>query len=153
MRIGPRLILAVLAVMLFLGGVASSASARRQCELRYPFERIWNTALRMVRVDMRMTVTERDADAGFLLFDYVDHGKRYPGSIELLRGDGGRAPATKVVVQVQGMPTYVEQMLLDKLTAKLRAELGDPVVPSEPVPPRKPDPAPEPKPEEPVVAP
>jgi len=146
--------MAVLAATLCLSGVCSSASARKQSELRYPFERIWSTVLRMVRVDLRMTVTDRDADAGFLLFDYVDHGKRYPGSIELLRGETGRAPATKVVVQVQGMPTYVEQMLLDKLVAKLRAELGDPVTPPEPAPPpRKPEPPAEQKPDEPVLAP
>jgi hypothetical protein len=122
---------------LTLGGVASQASARKQDEYHYPFERVWNTALRLVRVDMRMAVTDRDQDAGYLLFDYVDHGKRFPGSFELVKGERNQRPYVTAVVQVPGMPSYVEQMLLDKLEKKLKAELGDEMQP--PPPPAKPE--------------
>jgi hypothetical protein len=37
-----------------------------------------------------------------------------------------------VVVQVKGMPSYVEQMLLDRLDKKLLAEFGPPVAPPKP---------------------
>jgi hypothetical protein len=110
-----------------------AASARKQTDLRYPFDQVWNAALRLVRVDMRLPVTDRDADAGYLLFEYLEHGKRYPGSVELVRGDRAERPVTKAVIQVQGMPGYVEQMLLDKLQAKLRAEFGEPLEPKKPV--------------------
>jgi hypothetical protein len=121
---------------LTLGAVASGASARKQDEYHYPFERVWNTALRLVRVDMRLPVTDRDQDAGYLLFDYVDHGKRFPGSFELVKGERNQRPYVTAVVQVPGMPSYVEQMLLDKLEKKLKAELGDEM---QPPPPAKPD--------------
>jgi hypothetical protein len=88
-----------------------------------------------------------------VLFDYLDHGKRYPGSVELLRVENARPPSTKLVVQVQGMPSYVEQMIVDKLAAKLREELGEPITP-EPDRPKKPAPTPPPAepPAEPVPA-
>ena len=112
----------------------SIGSARKQGELRYPFDQVWNAALRLVRVDMRMPVTDRDPEAGYLLFEYLDHGKRFAGSLELVRGERGQRPITKIVVQVQGMPSYVEQMLLDKLERKLRDEFGEPLEPVKPAP-------------------
>jgi hypothetical protein len=134
---------------LTLGGVASQASARKQDEYHYPYERVWNTALRMVRVDMRLAVTDRDIDAGYLLFDYVDHGKRFPGSLELVKGERDQRPVVTAVVQVTGMPSYVEQMLLDKLEKKLKAELGDEMQPPpKPVEPKKPEKKPDEAPSE-----
>ena len=124
------------------------AQARKQSQFVYGYDQVWNAALRMVRVDLRLPVTDRDPEAGYLLFDYVDHGKRYAGSIELVRGERDRRPATNAVVQVQGMPAYVEQMLIDRLGRKLRDEYGEPLEPPAP-PAEKP---PESKPSEPAVA-
>jgi hypothetical protein len=124
------------------------ASARKQTDLRYPFDQVWNAALRLVRVDMRMPVTDRDPEAGYVLFEYLDNGKHYPGSLELVRGERDARPLTKTVVQVQGMPGYVEQMLLDKLQRKLREEFGEPLEPAKPVKPAPPSKKPEPKPNE-----
>jgi hypothetical protein len=101
--------------------------ARRQGDLRYPFEQVWNASLRLVRVDMRLPVTDRDQEAGYLLFEYLEHGKRFPGSVELVRGERAQRPVTKIVIQVQGMPSYIEQMLFEKLSQKLRAEFGEPI--------------------------
>lgn len=112
--------------------IPAAAQARKQGELVYGFDQVWNAALRMVRVDLRYPVTDRDPEAGYLLFDYVDHGKRYAGSIELVRTERDRRPAIKAVVQVQGMPAYVEQMLLERLGRKLRDEYGEPLAPIKP---------------------
>lgn len=129
----PRLawpLFTALALPVLVGlALPTTARARKQGDLRYPFEQVWNASLRLVRVDLRMPVTDRDPEAGYLLFDYLDHGKRFPGSLEFVRGERGQAPATKIVIQVQGMPAYVEQMLLDKLQQKLRAEFGEPIEP------------------------
>src|SRR5438132_1349550 len=83
----------------------------------------------MVRVDMRLPVTDRDPEAGYLLFEWVDHGKRFAGSLELVKSERDQRPLVTAVVQVQGMPAYVEQMLLDKLDHKLKEELGEPLDP------------------------
>ena len=116
-----------------------AAHARKQQELSYRFDQIWNAALRLIKVDLRMTVTERDPEGGYVLFDYVASGKRYPGSIELVAQNEGARKKTLVVVQVQGMPTYVEQMILDKLGKKLVSEVGESIEP-----PKPPAPPPEP---------
>jgi hypothetical protein len=115
----------------------ASASARKQGELSYAYDKVWNTALRMVRVDLRLPVTDRDPEAGYLLFDYIDHDKRYPGSIELVRAERDRRTFIRAVVQVNGMPSYVEQMA--------------PIEPPKPVKPAPPAEHPdEPKPEQPA---
>jgi hypothetical protein len=122
--------------------VPAAAEARKQSELRYGFDQVWNAALRMVRVDLRYPVTDRDPEAGYLLFDYVDHGKRYAGSIELVRGERDQRPATKAVVQIQGMPAYVEQMLIERLGRKLKDEYGEPLEPTRPPAQKPPESAP-----------
>lgn len=113
---------------------ASTALAKRQQEFAYPYERVWNVALRLLRVDMRLEIKDRDQEAGYLLFDYVDHGKTYPGSLELIKGERDQRPYVSAVVQVTGMPSYVEQLVLDKLDRKLKAELGAPLEPKKPEP-------------------
>jgi hypothetical protein len=117
------------------------ASARKQRELGYRIEQVWNAALRMVRVDLHLPVTDRDQEGGYLLFDYVSAGKRFPGSLELVSQAQGARPRTVVVAQVQGMPSYVEQMLLDRLEKTLLAEVGAPPDPpkDEPKPPPPPE--------------
>jgi hypothetical protein len=133
---GRRTLRGSLAFSLALGVAVSAApaSARRQTEYQYPFERVWNAALRLVRVDMHLPVTDRDMDAGYLLFDYVDHGRRFPGSFELVKREKNQRPYVTAVVQVGGMPSYIEQMLLDKLERKLKDELGEPMEPPKPAP-------------------
>jgi len=121
--------------------VPEQALARRQHEVRYPFQRVWNAALRMVRVDMRLPVTDRDPEAGYMLFEYVDADRKYPGSIEIITGEQDKRPLIKIVVNVSGMPSYVEQMLIDKLEKKLGAEYGAPLDPpkvEDPAPPKEP---------------
>jgi hypothetical protein len=130
-------ILAGLTCVALGAAMPCGVSARAQTDLRYPFEQVWNASLRLVRVDLRLPVTDRDSEAGYLLFDYLDHGKRFPGSVELVRGE---RQATKIVIQVQGMPGYIEQHLLEKLQQKLRAEFGAPIDP--PKAPAKPKPPP-----------
>jgi hypothetical protein len=138
------------ALLCALLSVPGPALARKQSELNYGFDQVWNAALRLVRVDMRLPVTDRDPEAGYMLFDYLDHGKRYAGSIELVRHERERRPATKAVIQVQGMPAYVEQMLLDRLGRKLKEEYGEPLEPTPPPPPAEKPPEAKPPADEPV---
>lgn len=129
--------------------------AKRQHEVRYPFERVWNAALRMVRVDMRLPITDRDPDTGYMLFEYIDQDRKYPGSIEVITGERDRRPLITVIISVSGMPSYVEQMMLDKLEKKLNAEYGAPMEPPkvEDPPAKEPEKKPDEKPSESVEEP
>lgn len=128
-----RLLSWVVASWIVLAPLASEA--RRQHEFPYAFDQVWNAALRLVRVDLRCPVSDRDPEGGYVLFEYESSGKRYPGSLELVRNG---AITTLVVAQVKGMPSYVEQMLLDRLEKKLLSEFGPPVAPPKPPPPKPP---------------
>ena len=104
------------------------ASAKSSYESSYGFDRTWNAAVRMIRVDMSLPITEKDDANGYLLFEYKSPesgAKATPGSIELVRGREADAPV-KVIVQLPQMPRYHEQVLVDALGAKMRQDYGDP---------------------------
>lgn len=128
----------VLCSALFAAAPAPAA-ARKHQDFAYRFEDVWSASVRMVRVDMRFPVRDQDPSIGYLLFEYQDRGRTHPGSIELVRFAERGQDKVKVVVQIPAMPSYIEQMMLDRLARKLVEELGEP-----PPPPRRPDPAPPP---------
>jgi hypothetical protein len=113
------------------------ATAKTTYDSAYGFERTWNAALRMVRVDMGMKVQEKDEATGYLLFDYksAENAKVTSGSMEFIRSKAPDAPV-RVVVQLPQMPRYHEQVLVDSLVRKMRSDYGDPPAP------RKRDPSP-----------
>jgi hypothetical protein len=105
-----------------------AAEAKTSVESLYGFERTWNAALRMVRVDMGLKVVEKDDGVGYLLFDYKSPesgNKVTAGSIELVRPKDGQGPV-QVIVQLAEMPRYHEMAMADSLARKMRAEYGDP---------------------------
>lgn len=105
--------------------LAAPASARQTSDFNYSFEQIWRTSIRLVAVDFRFPIQERDQDIGFFLFDYEDSGRTYHGSLELVRTMGPNdTPSVRVTVQVPQMPSYVERHVLDRLTRKLTEEYG-----------------------------
>ena len=108
---------------------APGASAKSTYESPYGYDRTWNAALRLVRVDNGWKVTEKDDANGYLLFDYTSPGggKPNPGTMELVRGHDPEAPV-HVLIQLPAMPQYHEQVLLDRLATKMRREYGDPPV-------------------------
>ncbi len=103
------------------------ANARSAYESTYGYERTWNAALRLVRVDMNLKVTEKDQENGYVMFDYKspESHNASPGSIEFVRSKDPSAPV-RVVVSLSQMPRYHEQVFVDSLAKKLRVEYGDP---------------------------
>src|SRR5580704_4137752 len=126
----PALLGALLGVATAAGimVMAPSASAKASYQSAYGYDRTWNASLRLVRVDLGMKITEKDDASGYLLFDYTspDNGNRAtPGSLELVRGATSDDPV-EVIVQLPQMPHFHEQVIIDELAAKMRAEYGDP---------------------------
>lgn len=105
--------------------VATEADAKVSFESGYTLEQTYNGALRYVRVDLGLKVTEKDAQAAYVMFDYKhpeSGDKITPGSVEIIPSGS----TVKVVVQLPQMPKYHEQTLADGLQKKLRSEYGDP---------------------------
>ena len=118
--------------------VAVGADAKSTYDSPYGYDRTWNAALRLVRVDNGWKITEKDETNGYLLFDYAapQSSKPTPGSLELVRGHDG-APNVSVLVQLPQMPHYHEQVILDALASKMRREYGDAPEHLPPAPPPK----------------
>jgi hypothetical protein len=121
-----------------LAAAATGAEAKSSYESPYGYERTWNAALRLVRVDNGWKVNEKDETNGYLLFDYAapQSGKATPGSLELVRGREAEN-AVSVLVQLPQMPHYHEQVILDALASKMRREYGDAPEPRPAPPPRR----------------
>jgi hypothetical protein len=116
---------AVVAVSVAYAALTTNAVAKASLDSPYTLAQTYNAALRLVRVDLGFSVTEKDPTVAYVLFDYKspESGARtIPGSIQML--DTGRS--VKVVVQLGQMPRYHEQVMADALAKKLRDEYGEP---------------------------
>lgn len=122
---------AVVFASFFVVAMCSSsppAQARSTVDSPYPVEQIWSTAVRFLRVDQRFPVLEKDKDAGYILFDYVeDATKVHKASLELVSFvQKGGLLGTKVILTIRDKPRHVESLLLEKLERKAQEELGPP---------------------------
>jgi hypothetical protein len=113
-------------VLLSAAVLPHAARARRELTLVYPYSRVWTSAVRLMRVDFEAAITEKDREEGYFLFEYPDRGKKLPGSMELVAVPHGEHEAVRVVLTIQALPSYVENMILDRLTKKLEQEFGPP---------------------------
>lgn len=141
-------------MLLALGLVTSSAVprpalARSEAELTYSREQIFSAALRYLRVDLAYEVTEKDAEAAYLLFSFSApelNQKTARGSIEVVQ----RERTVRLFVNLPQLPSYHEEVLKRGLLEKLRVEYGEAPAAPEPRKPEKPAPKkPAPQPEEP----
>jgi hypothetical protein len=127
MRLLARATVFVVAAMAPLAVILSPADASASAAYTspYTFEQTFGTALRLIRVDLGLKITEKDIEGGYFLFEYTstESGKRvYSGSIEVV-GDKERVHVT---VQLPALPSYHEQMIIDALVKKLVVEHGEP---------------------------
>src|SRR5580698_2904032 len=121
-----RVGMGALAGLFSMGLLALSwpAEARSTFDSAYGFERTYNAALRLVRLDLGLRITEKDDKSGYFVFDYrsTDTGNKVSsGSIEFVRAPEADAPV-RVVVQLPQMPRYHEQVLVDSLVRKLHQD-------------------------------
>jgi hypothetical protein len=119
------LVVATVTTLLWIASSSAPASAKTSYDSPYTMTQTFGSALRFLRVDLGLKVIEKDADNGYLLFEYTsaESGKRLSsGSIELVK----TAQWVHVTVKLPSMPQYHEQVFLDGLVKKLAAEHGDP---------------------------
>jgi hypothetical protein len=125
--------------------LASPAFARSEKTLAYPREEAWPTAVRFIRVDLELKILEKDADAGYVLFELREDKRTFRGSLEVIDVVQDGRHLVRFVMQIADRPEWVEIEMLTKLERKLRAELGAP----SPAPTPKPKPTEDPKPKKP----
>ena len=124
-------------ILLALVLLAGTAHARSEKTLAYPREPAWSAAVRFIRVNAGLKVIEKDAEAGYLIFEFKEEKKTFRGSLELIEFVKDGRKLLRFVVTIEDRPTWVEVELLTKLERKLRAELGTPAPAPTPKPPAK----------------
>ena len=137
----------LLALVLWTG----TAYARSEKTLAYPRDAAYQTAVRFIRIDAGFKVIEKDADAGYVLFELREDKKTFRGSLEVIETVKDGRKLVRFVLSIEDRPAWVEVELLGKLELKLRAELGSPApapTPAQPQPPKKDEPKPPPPPKD-----
>lgn len=147
-----RLLRGIWFVVAIVAGLAGPAAARSEKTLAYPRDQAWPAAVRFLAVDEHLKITEKDADAGYAMFELRDDGKLFRGSLEIVSTQRDGRSVVRFILQIADRPSWLEIAMLTRLEAKLRAELGSPSPPPA-TPPKKDDDAPKPptapKPDEP----
>ena len=131
-------------LLLVIGFVAAAATAEARSEkaVGWDMRKVFPTAVRFLRIDERATIVEKDAEAGYVLFEITDEGKRFRGALELVRLEANGRETVRLVVTIEDRPEYVEVGMLDRLERKLRKEYGNPPAPPPKEPPAKKEPPP-----------
>src|SRR5688572_335719 len=119
---------------------SSTAHARSEKTLAYSREPAWSAAVRFIRVNAGLKVIEKDAEAGYVIFEFKEEKKTFRGSLELIEVVKDNRKQIRFVMTIEDRPTWVEIELLTKLERKLRAELGTPAPAPTPKPPPKDEP-------------
>ncbi len=122
------------------------ANARTERTFGYSAATVFGTAVRFLRVNEAVRVLEKDADAGYILFELVDGKRSFRGSIEVLAIEKDGRTAVRFIIQIADQPSYIEMAMMERLERKLHDELGTPIsAPSKPAPAKAPaEPAPSP---------
>lgn len=110
--------------------------ARTEKTLGYSREAAWPAAVRFIRVDERLKILEKDADAGYVLFELKEEGKTFRGSLEVMTVVVDNRSVVRFVMQIEDRPSWIEVAMLQRLERKLRAELGSPAPPPTKQPPK-----------------
>jgi hypothetical protein len=136
------------AVLLCVLLATGTAYARSEKTLAYQRDPAWSAAVRFIRVNAGLKVIEKDAEAGYVIFEFKEEKKTFRGSLELIEIVRDGRKAIRFVMTIEDRPTWVEIELLTKLERKLRSELGAPAPSPTPAPkkdePKKEEPKPEP---------
>jgi len=131
--------------------MSGPASARSGAQWGWEQATIWPAVVRLLRVDRQFPVREKDEKAGYVLFDYVEAGRSYRGTVEIVPAlADGAVGGSRVFVSLPNLSKRYEITLLDDLAKKLTEESGPaparraPASPA-PAPPAVPSPSSPPK--------
>ena len=110
------------------------AASKASKDFTYRYGAIWSTAIRLLRVDRKYKILEKDQENGFILFEYPGHGagEKCQASMELFSIVKNDTKQIRVQLDIANQPSYIKVHLMDKLEQKLHDEQGRPP-PAKPV--------------------
>jgi hypothetical protein len=103
---------------------------KHQRQVSYPFDQVWPTAVRYLRVERGYEIADRDKDSGYIVFTFEHGSNSANGSVEFLSDldDQGRTSVTMISSTSRG-PSHLPFAILDGIAIKLREERGQPAPP------------------------
>jgi hypothetical protein len=113
----------VLLALMLIASAPAPAAARAEREVGWTADRVFPAAVRFLRVNEKVAIVEKDAEAGYVIFELTDDGKAFRGALELVPLENEKL---RLVIQIEDRPEYMEIGMLDRLETKLRDELGAP---------------------------
>ena len=121
--------LAIAAGAALLLVAAPPASARAQSDLPWALKDVFHVAVRFIRVDRGCRITDKDAEAAFVIFECDGDNKTVKrGALELIPMEVQGRSGVRAQVTLGDEPHYVEVRFLELLERKLKDERG-PVLP------------------------
>ena len=107
-----------------------SAAARATMDLGYRLDEVFSVAQRFVRVDRGCKITDKDADAAYVMFECsVDEKHTSRGALEIFRAQVRGHDGVRIQVTLADEPHGAELRLVELLERKLREERGAPAPP------------------------
>lgn len=127
MRLLRLSLLSVALSSLLVAGSVSRVDAKTSRKVSHSYEKVWPAAVRFLRIDEGLVILEKDVDNGYLLFELDDEGKRFSGSVEVIRRkDTSDRDAVELILTIKDRPSYMESGILNRMLLKIRKELGLP---------------------------
>src|SRR5690348_14030814 len=83
---------------------ATAAHARSERTFAYPRDEAWPAAVRFIRVDEHLKITDKDASAGYVIFELHEEKRTFRGSLELIDAPEDGRPAVRFVITLEDRP-------------------------------------------------
>ena len=115
-----------LLLCLLLASPVPAAARSEGRTLTYARDHVWPTAVRFLVVDEKAKVIDKDADAGYVLFELKEDNKTFRGSLEIITVMIEGQPSLKFSINLVDRPLWREAGMVERLEKKLRNELGTP---------------------------
>jgi len=107
--------------------VAGSAAAESKKTVKYPYDWVFKSAIRLLKVDLKCKIEEEDREGGYILFWYEHNKVKSYASMELADSSGDDE-GWRVVVRVvmDKLPGWVEEDVINQLVKKIKDTYGTP---------------------------
>ncbi|MGB1699485.1 MAG: hypothetical protein ACPHRO_06010 [Nannocystaceae bacterium] len=112
---------------------APLALLKHQRQVSYPFDQVWATTIRYLRIERGFAIDDRDKESGYVVFTFTHGEATGHGSVEFLSDldDAGRPSVTLISTTSRG-PAHLPFAILAGIAEKLRDERGQPIDPPKP---------------------
>jgi len=95
--------------------------------VNYPYKWVYNSAIRLLKVDLKCEIKEESEKGGFIIFLYEYKEIKSPASIEIIdQSTEENGYNVSIRVLMEKLPSWVEDDLIERLLKKIKDDYGSP---------------------------